>query len=146
MKKILAFLLVALFSLESYAQEISRDKVPPVITVAFKQKFPKASDISWEMKGEQFNVDFEIDRRDHEAWYDGSGKLLKHTRDIRQNELPKAVLDAIRKQFVNYRVSDTEKTTDHQGADTYKVELKKLSSDLDVIFSPEGKVLDQKAD
>ena len=43
-----------------FAQDLTESQVPSVIVNNFKKEFPKASDVEWEKKGEQYNVEFEI--------------------------------------------------------------------------------------
>lgn len=128
----------------SFGQDIPEAQVPSIIVNKFKAKFPKASDVEWEMEGNLYNVDFEIGwSTDYEAWYTASGNLVKHTQEISQKDLPQAVKNAVKKQYPGYRIDDAKKISTN-GIETYKVELEKKHEDLDVIFSKEGQVIQKQ--
>lgn len=145
MKNILLIAGFCLVSFCTFAQDIPQSQVPSVIVNAFKQSFPKASDVEWELKGELYEVEFEIGFVDHKARYSNTGKLtwLKH--DIKPNELPAEVNAAIQKDFSGYRISDAEKI-DEPGIITYKMDLKKMNEEWKVIFDSKGKLLNKIAD
>ena len=120
------------------AQDLSREQVPSVVLNNFDSQFPKAMDVEWEKKGDLFKVDFETDRHtDHNVWYDASGDLVKHEKDIAKSELPAAVLSLIQTDFKGYNLDDIEMVTTREGTQ-YEVEL-------DAVFKQEWKViLDEK--
>lgn len=123
------------------AQDIQVSEVPSVIANNFKKEFPKANDIEWEIKGEVYNVEFEIGRSmDYEAWYNASGKLVRYTQEISDKDLPKAITRAIKKQFKGYRVDDAKKIVENE-VETYKVEIEKGKEEHDLMFSKNGKLI-----
>jgi hypothetical protein len=121
-----------------FAQDIPKSQVPSVIVNNFKKEFPKANDIEWEMQGDLYNVDFEIGWfTDYEAWFNASGKLVKQTQEISKSNIPKAVTNAIKTQYKEYRIDDAKKIIEN-GVETYKIELEKWDEDFDVIYSKNG--------
>lgn len=125
----------------SFAQDIPKSKVPAVIINNFNKEFPKANDIEWEMEGDLYNVEFEIGWfTDYEAWYNVSGKLVKQTQEISKSDIPKAVANAIKTQYSEYRIDDAKKIIEN-GVETYKIELEKWDEDFDVIFTENGKII-----
>lgn len=124
-----------------FAQDIPSSQVPSVIVNNFKKEFPKANDIEWEMQGDLYNVDFEIGWfTDYEAWFTASGKLVKQTQEISKSDIPKAVANAIKTQYKEYRIEDAKKIIE-DGVETYKVELEKWDEDFDVIYSKNGNLI-----
>ena len=141
MKKII-FLAASLFySVTSFAQDIRTDEVPSVVRNSFKQQFPKAMDVEWELKDQLYKVEFEIGRKDHEAWINSTGGIVKHKQDITEGELPKEVTASISKNYKGYRIDDVERIESNKKF-SYKVELKTLSKEQDVIFDQSGKVIE----
>ena len=141
MKKII-FLAASLFySITSFAQDIHTDEVPSVVRNSFKQQFPKAMDVEWELKDQLYKVEFEIGRKDHEAWINSTGGIVKHKQDITEGELPKEVTASISKNYKGYRIDDVERIESNKKF-SYKVELKTLSKEQDVIFDQSGKVIE----
>lgn len=140
---------VALFLSTStmFGQDLSQSQVPSVVVNKFQQAFPKAFDVEWEKKGELYKVEFEtgLSGIDHDAWYDNTGKLVKHQQAITKSELPQKVKAAIDSNFSGYRADDVKKIT--EGKNTiYKVELKSLSEEWKVVFDSNGKVVSKIAD
>ncbi|HRN56268.1 MAG TPA: PepSY-like domain-containing protein [Agriterribacter sp.] len=128
------------------AQDIPQSQVPSVVLNHFKQTFPKAFDVEWEIKGNRYCVEFETKlSKDHEACYDNSGRLLRHKEDITKRKLPAAIQSAIKSNFNGYRIDDIKKITTGSTIE-YIVELQSLKDDLKVVFDEKGKILKQYAD
>ncbi|WP_107039724.1 PepSY-like domain-containing protein [Brumimicrobium mesophilum] len=124
-----------------FAQDIPQSQVPSVILNNFKKEFPKANDIEWELKGETYNVEFEISwNSDYEAWYSADGKMIRYTQDINNSDFPKSVLNSIKTKYSDYRIDDAKKIVIN-GVETYRVELEKGQEEMDVLFSKDGKVI-----
>lgn len=125
----------------SFAQDIPQSEVPDVVIRNFNEKFPKASDVEWELREGLYEVDFDMGLfSDHDAWYDASGNLTRHKEEISKRDLPKAVGDAIAAQYADFRIDDVDKLTEG-GTVSYKVELEKGSEDRKVRFSENGTVI-----
>lgn len=121
------------------AQDIPASQVPSVVINNFKQQFTDASDVEWEMKGEQYKVEFDKGwfTNDHEAWYDKTGTLLRHEEEITGKELPEAVMNTIKANYAGYKVDDVDKITAN-GQVTYEVELESRQGDLKKVFDTKG--------
>lgn len=143
MKNVLAAVLVVVGFVGSCAQDIQQKDVPSVVLNAFMTAYPQAVDVEWERQGGTYNVDFEIGKTDHEAWYEASGKLLKHKEDIPLNALPAAVSDAIKKEFAEYKIDDADKIEEN-GKTFYLIGLDGSPNDRILHLSPDGKVLDNR--
>lgn len=145
-KQILTFATLSIFGI-SMAQDIPASQVPSVILNQFNKNFSKATDVDWEIKGNLYNVDFETGWNiDHEIWYNSEGKIIKHKEDISTKELPKAVRNKIKTDFIGYTIADLERITDN-GKVVYKMELNALlSQDWDVVIDANGNVLSKIAD
>ncbi len=127
------------------AQDIPQSAVPTIIINAFNQQYPKAMDIDWEMDGSNYKVEFEIWFRDHEVWYDNSGKVIRTKEEISSSDLPAAISSAIQSNYNGFRTDDCEKWT--EGSTThYVIELKTFTQERKVVFDASGKVLSDIAD
>lgn len=138
-KMMIAALVIASSAL--MAQEIPVSQVPSLVSTGFMQAFPKASDVEWEKEGEAYKVEFDTGwfTDDQEAWFDKTGKLIRHEEEISVSDLPKAVRSAIKSQYAAYSIDDAEKITTN-GTRTYEVELDGKSGDIDLEFDEQGKV------
>ncbi len=128
-------------------QDIPQGQVPSLVVNSFQQAFPKAFDVEWEMDGEMYKVDFETGLlgTDHDAWYDKTGKLVRHKEEISKSDLPQSVLTKINAGFSGYHVDDVKKNTE-SGKVTYTLELKTSTEEWKVAFDTEGNVLSKVAD
>lgn len=146
MKKILMIAAgLMLGTVLTYAQDISAKQVPSVVLNNFKKEFPKASDIEWELKGAEYEADFEIGLAEHEAWFDAGGKLVKHTEDLNSRDLPQEIQHAVKKDYDGYRVSDVKRIT--TGSEiTYQFELEKGQTEWKVTYTATGTALNKQAD
>ncbi len=146
------FFLIGSFALSFFAntawgQDIPQNQVPSLILNNFQQSFPKAFDVEWELRGENYEVEFEtgLPGRDHNAWYDKTGKLSRHKEEISKSDLPGKVLAKINNDFNAYRVEDVEKITESNKA-IYTLELNSFTEEWKVAFDAEGNVLSKIAD
>ncbi|MCE7055466.1 PepSY-like domain-containing protein [Algoriphagus sp. AGSA1] len=132
---------LTLICIATFAQDIHPSEVPSIVVNNFKKEFPRASDIEWELDGNNYKVDFEIGwGTDHETWYDTAGNMLKHEEEIPKSNLPNEVIFKINSDFKDLRIDGSKKIT--QGTEvTYQVELENLIEEWKVIFSSTGEVL-----
>jgi uncharacterized membrane protein YkoI len=144
-KQVLVFSVMLFVGVNLFAQDISEAKVPSVVLNGFKKDFQKAADVEWELKGSNYEVDFEIGAEDHEVWYDATGKVVKHKQDIQQNDLPATISNVIARDFKDYRVSDVKRIQSGNSVN-YKVDLKNGSEEWEVTFDETGKVVTKDAD
>jgi len=143
MKKKLITAACLLFSGLSFAQDIAVRDVPSIVLNSFTKTFPKANDIDWEMKGEVFNVEFEIGRRDHEVWLDHKGTIVKHKKEITARELPSTVKNSIKQNYKGYRIDDVEQVEEMKQV-LYKVELKTFTDEKELVFDQSGKLSNKR--
>ncbi|MEM0518326.1 PepSY-like domain-containing protein [Aequorivita flava] len=124
-----------------FAQDIPEGEVPSVVLNNFKKEFAKASDVEWERQGEHYVVDFEIGWfNDYEAWFDASGNMIKHSEEISEGDLPQAIKESIKTQFVGYTIDDADKITENK-TETFLVEIEKGNDEKHLHFSKDGKLL-----
>jgi hypothetical protein len=146
MKKLIILLLaVWILNVHANAQDIPQSQVPSVILNAFQVKFPNATDVDWELKGDQYKVDFEIGTRDHDVWIDKSGNIKKHKEDISKKDLPHGIVNKIAKDFSSYKIDGTDKI-EADGKVVYLVELDGTADDRKVTFTSTGDVQENIAD
>lgn len=138
---------LALFANTATAQEIQQNQVPSLVVNSFQKSFPKAFDVEWELDGNNYKVEFEtgLSGLDHDAWYDTTGKLIRHKEEVSKGDLPQKVLMKINSDFNGYRVEDVKKITEGDKK-TYTLELKSISEEWKVVFDIEGNILSKIAD
>ncbi len=142
--KIIAVLALASFGVN--AQDLSPTQVPTEITAVFQKNYPQAKDVEWEMKGELYEVGFEIGRLDHEIRYNSEGKVVKVKKEINANDVPKTITTVIKSKYPNYHIDDVE-VTQVNNKTTYKVEIEQLlGKERKLVFDNNGKLLSDLTD
>lgn len=146
MKKIVMIVAgLMLGTILSYAQDIHESQVPSVVLNNFKKEFPKASDVEWEQKGSGYEVDFEIGFTDHGAWFDATGKLVKHTEKLKARDLPQSIQNSVKQNYAGFRTKDVKKII-AEGETTYELEVEKGKTEWILLFNPSGTELRKVAD
>ena len=142
--KILKILAVVLFTSGfAKAQELNSADVPGNLNDAFNKEYPKATNAEWKKELDHYKVEFDLDRSDHEVWYNGSGNMLKKELEITEAELPQVVRSIIKSKYAGYRVDDVEMVWKNK-VKTYEVELEKGQDEKHIIFDEKGKVLNER--
>ena len=101
--KILKILAVVLFTSGfAKAQELNSADVPGNLNDAFNKEYPKATNAEWKKELDHYKVEFDLDRRDHEVWYNASGNMLKKELEITEAELPQVVRSIIKSKYAGY--------------------------------------------
>jgi hypothetical protein len=144
---LLGALLLTFFTGDAFAQHVFKSKVPSLVSTSFKQQFPSANDIEWEMDGHNYKVEFEVGSSgaDHEAWYDNAGTMLRHTEELSKDGLPPAVMNKIKSDFKGYTIEDPMKITEGTRV-TYELELEKMVEEWKVTFDEAGNMISKVAD
>jgi hypothetical protein len=132
---------VLLISINAFGQQ----SVPSVVKNHFETAYVQATEVEWELEGNLYRVEFETENDvDREIWYDSNSTIVREETEIPVNDLPQAVRQAAERGFPGYEIDDVEKVTQPQGV-TYRVELEALlKRDWDVVYSPDGKILEKK--
>lgn len=144
--KTLKILAVALFATGvAMAQDLKPADVPANLKDAFKKEFPKASDVEWERSMENYKVEFDLNRQDHDVWYNASGSIIKKEIEIAETELPQAIRESIKANFPEYRVDDVEMIWQNN-LTTYQLEIEKGPTEKHLTFNSEGEVLNERND
>lgn len=138
-------ILAALFFVTgvAVAQDINPADVPAAVKNAFTKEYANATDVEWEKEMENYQVDFDVDRMDHEVWYNASGTVVKKEQDIAETTLPQAVRDALKAGYADYRLDDIEKVWQNNTT-SYQLELEKGNEDKHVTFDANGKVIAER--
>ncbi|MDF9801391.1 putative membrane protein YkoI [Catalinimonas alkaloidigena] len=126
-------------ALMSCAQDINLNDIPSVVLNTFKTNFPDARDVEWEKHGDDYEVEFDHNQIDHNAYIDAMGELILYKYDIRPSELPEAVKNTIQVDFKDYQIDDAE-LVEKGGEKLYDVELDSNLADRQVVLTQDGQV------
>lgn len=107
------------------------------ITKAFNKEFIGATDIEWKVSNGIYEIEFELNRIDHDAWYDANANLLMYKNDIALNALPQNVSSAIATDYPGYLLDEADKVV--KGSITgYYVDLKKDKTEIHAFYNEDG--------
>lgn len=141
-KMILSACILALSTIGAFAQDIPQSQVPAVVVNSFQQKFPKAKGVDWELKAGLYEAEFEtgLFGTDHEVWIQSNGKIVRHKEELVKNDLPKAVIAKVKKDFPGYRIEDVKKITEEQKI-MYAFEVKSRTEEWKLVVDTQGNIL-----
>lgn len=145
MKILKTFILLLFVTSITVAQDLKPAEVPEAVQNAFTSENTKATDIEWERDMDNYKVEFDMGRMEHEIWYTAAGAIIKRENDIPKSDLPQAIRDVIESKYPGYRLDDIEMTW-QDNATTYKVELEKGKEEWEVVFDADGKIIQERRD
>ena len=118
-------------------KDIAESEVPSVVKNAFASEYPEAKEVDWEMKGEDYEVDFEVNNVDFALLIDGSGNIIMSKEEITKEDLPTAVTSGISKNFADLELDEVQKV-EKDGKTFYQVEFDGMIRDKEVVFTANG--------
>ena len=122
------------------AQDLQTKEVPSNLQSIFGKSYTNAKDVEWEKTGDHFKVEFEINRMDHDVWYDADGNVLKSKSEISIKEVPAVVSAAVKAKYPDYKMDSVE-VYEQKGVKTYKVEIEKgWSMERKLMIDNSGKI------
>lgn len=148
MRKLLILLAAASICSAAYAGPVMDDdiaKAPKKVEKAFQKMYPGAKDVEWELKKDIYAVDFRIDGKDAEAYFNADGTWLRSKEDVNASSVPAAVKKAVKEAYPDFKIEDYDLVKDARGNEFYSVEIEKESKDgdteLTVRVLANGKIL-----
>ena len=147
MKRIVMILLCGtMFYSASFAQRITMDKVPVLVSRAFNSKFPAATQQSWERETlAVYEVNFYNGGKKQSASYDTSGTWRETETAIKFDQLPHPVNAAFNKQFAGFRIQETLQVETADKGTLYELTINKGKEGYEVLFSAKGEIVKKEA-
>lgn len=146
MKKLRIAALLLFATAAVSAQDLRTNEVPANLQSTFTKSFTNVKDVEWEKKGDYYKVEFEINRMDHDIWYDAQGNVIKSKIEISESELPSAVASAVKTKYADYKIDSVE-VLEEGGKKTYKVEIEKgWTKERKLVLDASGEILSDMED
>lgn len=139
MKTLMIVFLTMGLATASMGQNIPKSEVPSIVLNAFQAKFSNATEVEWELKGDEYKAEFEIGKRNHDVWIDKTGAIKKHKEDFPKKDLPAAITQKLEKEFQTYRIDDADKI-ELDGKVFYQVELENGTDERKLLLTADGKL------
>lgn len=143
--KIILFFAALFIANVAISQDLQETEVPANVKKVVTSQYPNAADIEWEMEKGHYEVEFDIDRADHEMLIDKNGKVLMHKGELAKDDLPEAVMNTVSADYSDREVEDVDVIT-KDGKTYYQVEFDGRVFDDEILVTEDGKVeKEQKA-
>ena len=140
MKKTMFTLCAVMIGFYASAQKLTEAQVPAAVVKTFKAKYPAVQHATWEKEDMAYEANFEMNKAETSAIFDANGKFMETESEIAKSALPKAVADAVAKNYAGYKIEETAKI-EAKGLVTYEVEVEKGEKSMDLIYDEKGKLL-----
>jgi uncharacterized membrane protein YkoI len=127
-------------------KELSKNQVPKAVIAAFEKAYPKAEDVEFEQEMFQGNAVYEVEYKEngkeYEFLYSAEGVLLQKEEEIDVANLPKPVVEAIKKAHPEAKIEEAEKLMKPDGTLTgYEVEIKEAGKEIELELDGSGKIM-----
>jgi uncharacterized membrane protein YkoI len=128
-------------------QEVPLDQVPKAVIEAIKAKFPGATLSEAETETEDGKTIYEVTLnykgQEYTVSATAEGKITEIERELAIKDLPKAVIDAIKKKYPNANMEEAEEVTAGDKI-TYEVIVEVSKKELAVTLDGNGKILKEE--
>lgn len=140
MKHISIVFIAALISLSTTAQFRN---IPAPVTTAFQQKYPAATNVTWEDRVSNFQAKFIQDNVMYEARFDKKGTWQETEMNMRFDDLPEAIKSAFRSsKFSDYTIRTVAHIERNNGAREYRLFIRdNVVQRKYLYYSEDGKLL-----
>ena len=122
------------------AQKLTESQAPANVMKTFKARYPSIHEAKWEKEDVNYESNFRINKLETSAIFDSEGNLIETETEIPKSSLPKAVSDAVVRDYADHKIEETAKI-DKNGIITYEVEVEKGEKSFDLIYDEKGKFL-----
>ena len=138
-KAILLLTLLLCVCTFTFAQEIS---VPQAAISAFNTKFPYAEEVKWDKENSsEYEANFTLDGLDMSAVFSENGTWKETETSIGIDQLPQAVLDAIKLNYSKGKLFGASKIIRADDTTIYEADIKVKSKKKEVLFDENGNIV-----
>ena len=137
MKSLKIAALILFTTMTVNAQDVKNEEIPKNLKSQFEKEYPNATEIEWEKENNLFNVEFDIDEKEQEIWYDDSGNIIKTEHELEEAELPEAIRSKIKSSYSAFKIDDIEMKKENDEV-TYEIELRKGWKGKTLMFNESG--------
>jgi hypothetical protein len=144
MKKIGQYVMVVMLMTTIYSAATAQvRKLPAVVTEAFKQKYPTATNVEWHDKLTLFMASFDMGNEKYDARFSNKGVWQNTESELEEAELPAAIKEGYDKsKYAEWKINSI--TRIELPGDKVQYRVKAEKSDLNkkyLLFSNTGRLL-----
>ena len=127
-----------------YEKELKRNEIPGLIGSNITTNFGNLDIDNAELTEENgkviYHLSGEINDMDHEFIFTEKAKIIKHSQDLRKNEIPAVILSTINEKFQGYEIHVAELEEDST-ASFYDIQLRKSKEKVTLMFNHKGEIM-----
>ncbi len=121
MKKLTGIFLAMAIVISASSCTIKDDSVSSKVQSAFKDNFAFASEVSWKKLNGLYCANFKVNDQNVSATYNESGELVAASRTLNIEQLPLAVIVALKSKLPNYTFDTVASEITADGQNSYFV-------------------------
>lgn len=112
------------------------------VRLAFENMFPDASSVEWERKLGYAVAEFRDNGKEKDAWFSLDGTWMLTETEIAVRDIPAAITkDIAGGQYAGWKITDADYLERKDMEAIYVIEVEKAKEEIDLYYSPEGKLL-----
>lgn len=132
-----------------HEQDLYVSEIPKVVLETIQKKVPffdvEDADKITENGKTTFEINFEIDGKDHDFWIDEKGILLKYEKELKRNEIPELIWSNITTNFGNLDIDNAE-LKEENGKVIYHLRGEINDMDHEFMFTEKAKIIKHNQD
>lgn len=142
MKKLLVLsTLATVIVLSACGQKLDASKVPAAVKTNFEKQFPGAA-AKWEKEDGKYEVNFKHDGHERSALFEENGAMVESEMEIKETELPAAVLAYVKEHYSGKKIKSAAKITKADGSVNWEANVR----GKDAIFDANGNYIKEMKD
>ncbi len=139
MKNTVVLFTLLFISITASCQTRSSKEVPQVVLDAFEFKYPGEKDPDFELDDHGYwEAHFKKDGEKYRADFHADGTWRETENSIKDKEIPKAIQEAIEKEFPDRTIQEAEHVMSATKGEFYDIEFKQKGKNMDVEYREDG--------
>ena len=132
----------ALFATACDDDDNDNVKVPAVVEQALKAKYPSATRIEWELKGNYYVADCRLDGKEIDVWFGREADWVLTETDLLWDDLPAAVQTAFESSdYASWRKDGYELLEYPLEPMQYVIEVEQGNTEIQLFYSESGNLM-----
>jgi uncharacterized membrane protein YkoI len=128
-------------------RKLTEEQVPQAVKDGFFAHHQQASTLqtAWELEGDFYSVEFDVDGFRKEMAFDESGTLIFTETEVSVDVLPSAILEYVDANYKNYDYKEIE-LVQKPGEAVFKIEILVEDKEIELIFDTVGRFIGEEKD
>ncbi|MDT0676926.1 PepSY-like domain-containing protein [Autumnicola musiva] len=140
MKTILyIFALAVFFNSCKMDDERPPEDLPSVVLNTFQKNFPDAVEVEWGELNDDFEVDFEVEKKDYTAVLTNNGEMKMTGREVSLVELPQDILSSAKQSFPEFKITEAD-YIEKTGKKFYRLEIENKQEEKNIFIDENGEI------